>query len=148
MTQRSASLAAIVVAGALSVSGCSKEPDYATIEGTAHVLLEFGGISDQGIQLTIPTQEILIKPVDTVGTEYRGLLMPEVVFMSESGSRRESEPLSLIRSGQRYRFYGFPRTLEEVHTRYREAGGTGVYYPEEYFRNAKFFDVHEMEPLD
>ena len=92
MKQSSASIAAIVIAGALSVAGCSKEPDYATVEGTAHVLLEFGGISEQGIELTIPTQEILIKPVDTEGTEYRGLLMPEVVFMSESGSRSESEP--------------------------------------------------------
>ncbi len=127
MTQSSAFLAAIVVAGALSVAGCSKEPDYATIEGTARVLLEYGGTSEQGIALTIPAQEILIKPVDTGGAEYRGVLMPEVVFMSESGSRRGSEPLSLVRSGRRYRFSpvtaGIVGLMKRVHPELPRAGG-------------------------
>ena len=127
--------------------GNDDEMNYAIIEGSAHVLLEYGGIAEEGIQLNIPEQEISIKSVDEINTEYRGLLMPKIVYKSRSGSKEVSDPLTVIRSGKIYRYYGFHRTLAEVHQRYKEAGGTGIYYPESYFKDTKFFDIYKIEEL-
>jgi hypothetical protein len=138
----------VIVVSILFASGCDREPNYATIEGTAIVLLEYDGISEQGFQLSIPKQEIVIKPLTVGATEYRGLLMPKIIYMSTSGNREVSEPLSIIRNGKKYKFYGFHRSLDEVHKRYKNAGGKEVYYPASVFSDTKFFDVHKVKELE
>jgi hypothetical protein len=130
-----------------STSRGDQAREYETVIGEAQVTsggIEYDGLSAQGFQLrrTAPTVRIKAKK-----TRYRAMLMPKLILASKYGSREVSRPLSVIRNSRRYKFYGFHRTLDEIHERYTGSGWIGNYFPARSFSNTKFFDVHKVKLL-